>query len=220
VHIPLRSEAEVFRLVVIVGGAAAVVIAVTLLTRPAVGAVLAAAFIGVGVGLAWRNSRGAEPRSAEIADRPADATYRILVVANETVGGRALLEEIRNRAKGRDAEIRVVTPALTRSQLQHWASDVDEALAEAEVRRRDSVRAIETAGLRARCEVGDEDPNVAIEDALREFPADEIVISTHPPERSRWLERGVVEKARNEVDLPITHVVVDLAAESSVAARA
>ena len=69
-------------------------------------------------------------------------------------------------------------------------------------------------GLRAKGEIGDSDPNVAIEDALRVFPADEIVISTHPPQRSRWLERGVVERAREEIDLPVTHVVVDLAAEA------
>jgi GABA permease len=55
---------------------------------------------------------------------------------------------------------------------------------------------------------------VAIEDALRVFPADEILISTHPPHRSRWLEHGVVERAREEIDLPITHLVVDLTAEA------
>ncbi len=75
---------------------------------------------------------------------------------------------------------------------------------------------IERLGLRAKGEIGDSDPNTAIEDALRAFPADEIVISTHPPERSHWLERGVVERAREEIDLPVTHVVVDLAAEPSV----
>jgi GABA permease len=80
------------------------------------------------------------------------------------------------------------------------------------------VRAIEALGLRARGEVGDSEPNLAIEDALATFPADEVIISTHPPERSRWLERGVVERARAEVDLPITHVVTDLEAEA--AARA
>ena len=47
------------------------------------------------------------------------------------------------------------------------------------------------------------------------FPADEIVISTHPPRASRWLERGVVHRARDEIDLPITHVVVDLDAEGA-----
>jgi GABA permease len=135
------------------------------------------------------------------------------VVANETVGGRALLEEIRNRCRGRDSEILVITPALTASRAAHWASDVDEAIELARQRMELSLIEIERLGLNARGEIGDSEPNVAIEDALRGFPADEIVISTHPPERSRWLERGVVERAREEIDLPITHVVVDLSAE-------
>jgi hypothetical protein len=54
---------------------------------------------------------------------------------------------------------------------------------------------------------------MAIEDALRIFAADEIVISTLPPGESRWLEHDVVERTRREVDLPMTHVVVDLQAE-------
>jgi hypothetical protein len=71
-----------------------------------------------------------------------------------------------------------------------------------------------------RAEVGDPDPNMAIEDALRMFPADEIVISTLPPGESKWLEHDVVERTRREVDLPMTHVVVDLEADrASVAPR-
>ena len=50
---------------------------------------------------------------------------------------------------------------------------------------------------------------------LAGFPADEVIISTHPPQRSRWLERGVVDRARRDVDLPVTHVVVDLEAEAA-----
>ena len=151
--------------------------------------------------------------------RGGDGRHRLLVVANETVGGEALLEEIGNRCRGRDCEILVVTPALAASRAAHWASDVDEAIELARQRMELSVIEIERAGLKARGEVGDSDPNVAIEDALRVFPADEIVISTHPPERSRWLEHGVVERARDEIDLPVTHVVVDLEAEASAPSR-
>jgi hypothetical protein len=210
-HNPLRSEADAFRMVVIVGSGAASVIALALLTRPVLGVVLAAALIGLGAGLAWRGSRGSETRRAVIAEGDGGA-HRVLVVANQTVGGRALMREIESRCKGRNAEILVVTPALT-SQLKHWVSDVDEAIEDAERRRDETVRAIQALGLSARGDVGDSEPNVAIEDALRVFPADEVIISTHPPERSRWLERGVVERARREVDLPVTHVVVDLEAE-------
>jgi hypothetical protein len=219
-HYPLRSEADAFRLVVIIVVAAGAVTALALLIRPAVGAILAAALLGLGLGLAWRGARGSEPRLTEIAASPADGRHRILVVANETVGGKALLGEIRNRARGRECEILVVTPALTRSQLRHWVSDIDEALEEAERRREQSVGAIQSEGLRVRSEVGDCDPNLAIESALLRFAADEMIISTHPPERSRWLERGVVERARRDIDLPITHVIVDLEAEKAVAPAA
>ena len=67
-------------------------------------------------------------------------------------------------------------------------------------------------------EVGDAYPLTAIEDALRIFGADEVIISTHPEGRSQWLERGVVRAARERFDVPITHVVVDLLAEHEEAA--
>lgn len=217
-HNPLRSEAEMFRLVVIIGLGCAAVIALASITEPVYGAILLAAEIGVGIGLALRGSRGTLPRRTEVA-KGSDATYRVLVVANETVGGRALLEEIKNRCKGRESEILVVVPALTSSRLEYIAHDVDAALAEARTRLDQSLATMAAAGLVARGEVGDHhDPNTAIEDALREFPADEVIISTHPPERSKWLERGVVARARRDIPLPVTHVVVDLEAEDGRAA--
>lgn len=214
-HNPLRSEAEMFRVVVIVGGGCGAVIALALLTEPVYGAILLAAELGVGIGLLWRGSRGSLPREAEVASGDASA-YRVLVVANETVAGRALLDEIRNRTKGRRSEIFVVVPAMASSRLGHLAHDVDAEIAEARARLADSLRAMEAAGLRARGEVGDHhDANGAIEDALREFAADEVIISTHPPERSKWLERGVVERARRDLPLPVSHVVVDLEDEAA-----
>ena len=219
-HNPLRSERDVFRAVVIIAIALGAVIALTLLTRPAVGAALLALEIGVGIGLLWRGAQGALPRQAEVAHRD-DPVYRVLVLANETVGGQALLAELENRVKGRNSEILVVVPALTSSPLEHWSSDVDGALDEARERLDSSLAAMASAGLHARGHVGDHhEPDASLEDALRDFPADEVVISTHPPERSRWLERGVVARARKEVPLPITHVVVDLNAEARQAAPA
>ncbi len=219
-HNPVRSERDVFRAVVIIGIGAAAVIALTLLTRPAVGAALLAAEVGLGVGLLWRGAQGTLRQPAEVARRE-DPTYRVLVLANETVGGRALLAEIQNRCKGRSSEILVVVPALTSSRMEHWASDVDGALEEARRRLDESLRTMAAAGIRASGMVGDHhEPNASLEDALRTFPADEVIISTHPPERSRWLERGVVERAREEIPLPITHVVVDLEAEARAAAQA
>jgi GABA permease len=114
--------------------------------------------------------------------------------------------------------VRIVVPALTSSRLEYLAHDVDTAIAEAQARLDRSLRTISSAGLRAEGEVGDHhDPNVAIEDALASFAADEVLISTHPPDRSRWLERGVVERAEREIPLPVTHVIVDLEAERTSA---
>jgi hypothetical protein len=186
----------------------------TLLTRPVFGVVLAAALIGFGAGIAYRGARGSLPRSVPLT-RGGDGKHRVLVVANQTVGGEALMSEIRDRCRNRTCEILVVTPALASSRASHWASDIDEAMELARQRMELSLIAIDELGLKARGEIGDSDPNVAIEDALRVFPADEIVISTHPPERSRWLEHGVVDRAREQIDLPITHVVVDLVAEGA-----
>jgi GABA permease len=211
-HNPLRNEAEVFRAVVIVGIGAALVIALALLTGGPVGAIVFFVLVGSGAAYLWRRAQGTETTQTPVASTEPD-THRILVIANETVAGRDLLEEIRTRGKGKRAEVLVVTPALTKSQLQHWASDTDDAKRAAEHRLEDSLATLREAGLDARGGVGDEDPNVALGDALREFGADEVIISTHPPDRSRWLERGVVIKAREEVPLPVTHVVVDLEAE-------
>jgi nucleotide-binding universal stress UspA family protein len=135
------------------------------------------------------------------------------VVANETVVGRALRDEVVSRAREGDAEVLVVSPALN-SRLRHWTSDEDEARAAAQDRLDESLSALAADEVEARGRVGDDDPIQAIEDSLRVFGADEIVISTHPPGRSNWLERGVVERAGEKFDLPIVHVVVDLEREA------
>jgi len=210
-HNPLRSEADAFRWVIVIGLAAASVIALTLLTRPAIGVVWLALLIGFGVGFGYRAARGSLLQNVEVT-RGGDGKFRLLVVANETVHGAELLGEIRERCRDRRAEVMLVTPALAASRADHWASDIDAAIELARQRMELSLIEIRQLGLKAKGEIGDSDPNMAIEDALRVFAADEIVISTHPPERSRWLEQGVVDKARERIDLPITHVVVDLSA--------
>jgi hypothetical protein len=145
--------------------------------------------------------------------RPSGANERrILVVANETVGGEMLRQMILSKAEGVDEQVLVVVPALN-SPLRHWASDEDSARAAAAERLEQSLLRLKQAGVEASGEVGDGDPLQAMEDALRTFGADEIVISTHPEGKSHWLERGVVEKARERFVVPITHVVTDLEAE-------
>ena len=139
------------------------------------------------------------------------AERRILVVANETVAGRELLEHLHAVADGPDTHVLGVAPALN-TRLRHLFADVDRAREEAEVRLTGSIQSLRAEGITARGAIGDSDPVRAIEDALFEFEADEIVISTHPPDRSNWLEKKAVERAREKFSQPITHIVVDLAA--------
>jgi len=106
----------------------------------------------------------------------------------------------------------VVVPALN-ARLKHWTSDEDEARAAADRRLQASLVELGRSGVVAHGEVGDADPVQALEDGVRSFGPDEIIISTHPEGRSHWLESGVVTRARERFDVPITHVVVDLEAE-------
>ena len=111
-------------------------------------------------------------------------------------------------------------PAPTAIELEHgsplFLDQLIGALREEPAAPRDDASpGLAEMGVSARGAIGDGDPLQALEDALREFPADEIVVSTHPPGRSHWLEQGVVEQARLRYDVPVTHVVVDLAAAES-----
>jgi hypothetical protein len=135
---------------------------------------------------------------------------RILLLANETVGAEPVIERIKQLVGDEQAEVFVVAPALTSSPLKMAAGDVDDAIEAARRRLEASLHAIRERGFGATGEVGDSDPTLALEDALRRFPPDEVVISTHPPGRSQWLEQDVVEKARTRLEVPVTHVVVDM----------
>jgi nucleotide-binding universal stress UspA family protein len=208
---PFRSEAEAFSFVLV---------SVALFAAVAVAGILGGGWVALGVFLAlalgvWAGMYlRSEPgvREQAVWARQPTATHRVLVIANETVAGRALRDEVRHRTAGRDAEVLVVCPALN-SPLRHWVSDEDEARAKAQERLDESLAALAEDGLEATGRVGDADPLQAIEDALRAFGADEVIVSTHPPGRSNWLERDVIARARERFDLPITHVVVDLERE-------
>jgi hypothetical protein len=208
---PFRSEAEAFRFLIRTIAYFAV-IAVAALINTWLG--VAVFVIATGVIVWWLFFRGDPKRPIQTAParHGGEGERLILVVANETVGGATLRERIRERSEGARAEVLVVAPALN-SPIRHWASDEDGARAVAEARLRESLSLLRAGGVSARGEVGDAEPLQAIEDALRTFGADEIIISTHPEGRSQWLERGVVSAARERFAVPITHVVVDLDAD-------
>jgi nucleotide-binding universal stress UspA family protein len=208
---PFRTEESAFRfLVLTIAYGALIVIGSKINTWIGL-----AVFVVETAIVAWwllTQGRREQPILQAPASHPA-GERRILVIANETVGGGPLLNEIRRRSEGVNEHVLVVVPALN-SPLKHWVSDEDGAREAAQQRLEASLATMREAGIDATGEVGDGDPLQAIEDALRTFAPDELVISTHPEGKSNWLERGVVEGARQRFALPVTHVVVDLNAQS------
>lgn len=204
---PFRSEQAAFRLVWVTVGYF-VLIGVGWKIDRWLG--LAVFIVLTGAGIVWIMRRGR--RTPPVREAPAASPpneHRVLVVANETVGGAELLEELRRRAADGRTVVFVVCPALN-SHVRHWTSDEDGARSAANERLIASLLTMRAAGLDATGEIGDADPLQAIEDALRTFRPDELVVSTHPPGRSHWLERDVVERARERFAIPLDHVIVDL----------
>jgi biopolymer transport protein ExbD len=136
---------------------------------------------------------------------------RILVVANETVAGKPLIDAIRSRAEGQDVHAHVISP---QNQPKHGYVIYDEHVREAAENRLSMTLALlREAGIEADGEVMDPDPYAAVMDALGEEDYDEIVISTHPETRSGWLREGLVDRVRRAARRPVEHVVVDLDSE-------
>jgi hypothetical protein len=129
---------------------------------------------------------------------------RILVIATSSVGADEIDETVERRF-GRDAEVHVVAPTSQLSRLQWLTNEEDDARQDAEARAGEVADAL--PGETVAAGAGDADPLQAIDDALRLFPADEIVVLTKGDEAT-WLESGSVESARERFDLPVTRLVV------------
>jgi len=125
---------------------------------------------------------------------------RILVVTTATAP-KAEVELIVRAHAGEDAEIHVIAPASKISWLDRLTNAEDDARADA-AERADA--ASEAVDQKSEPHVGDVDPLQAIEDALRMFPADEIVVLTAPEEKATWLEQGLGEDAQKRFSVPVT----------------
>jgi GABA permease len=170
--------------------------------------VTALVLLGLGVLAAAARRRRHPPAfdaPATSRARPAGTSdrYRVLVVADETLGAGAFRSEVAPHAGDRPVEAYVVAPAL-RSRLAHWTGD-DSQRDEAESHLAATLGELESEGIRARGEIGSDDPIQAADDALRVFEADEVVFVTGSGP-DNWLERDVLELARERYDVPVTHV--------------
>jgi hypothetical protein len=132
----------------------------------------------------------------------------VLLVKIAEIEGDALRERVRQHLGGEEARIRVVTPASKIGVLEWLSSDVDAARVEAGERAHEAADALgESPTKEVDAEVGDVDPVQAIEDALRTFPADELLLVTPTEDEKEWLEKGTSRAALERFTLPITQIV-------------
>jgi hypothetical protein len=217
---PIRSEAEAYRLVLLTALAFALVVAVTLVGGFLLGVLTWVLLTGAAAFSYLRAGRRKRPVPTAPPHRGAPDERRVLVLANRVLDDgtpvtERLVEEIQESTAGYRARVNVVYP-LPVSAVRHWASDVDSAAEEAENVLDGAVAVLRAHGLEARGEVGDDDPLQAIEDSLRTFGADAIIVVTHAEPHDHELDRTVVERARERFALPITQVVVSDGAPAHV----
>jgi hypothetical protein len=135
----------------------------------------------------------------------------VLVVANETLGGRELVDAVRERAAQGDVRFVLCVPQnRPRAGLVIYADSVHDA---AQVRVDLALEFLRSEGIDAIGEVGDPDPYSATIDAVHEHHPDEILISTYPETRSGWLRHDLLERVRAATGLPVEHIVNDIDVE-------
>ena len=131
----------------------------------------------------------------------------ILVVANETIGGKPLIEAVRRHAAEQDTRFVLCVP---QTRPRNGLVIHDDAMFDAAQIRVDlAVGFVRSEGMDATGEVGDSDPYAATMDAVHEHRPDAIIISTYPESRSGWLRRDLIDRVRYGTGVPVEHVVAD-----------
>lgn len=212
-RLPIRSETDAFRFAY----GFALVIGISLLLGYGLAPLWGIGFFtAVALGLLVWDVASVDPERRPYLTEAAEAgsaardKRRILVIANEALAGKTLREELLRRGEPRPV-LEVVAPMLP-SRTHLMVSDIDREREEAQERLEATLAWAREQGFEAEGQVGDpNDPLAAIGDELRLLGAEELIIANHPPERANWLEYGILEHVRNEIDIPITQVVVDRA---------
>jgi hypothetical protein len=211
-RMPFKTESDAFRVAVALGLVGAASILLGVLASRAYGIVLFAAGIAAGVvfELAGRETdRGTALREAADAPHPHGTTrgkHHILVVAGERLAGEELGRKLRAEG-GPDVELDVLVPILA-SRSHQLAGDIDRERDEAQQRLEASLAWATEQGLAATGEVGDSDPLMAIEDELRDFGVDEVVIVRHARERRSWLANRMLGYLTKELAVPVREILV------------
>ncbi len=134
----------------------------------------------------------------------------VLVIANETVGGASLIDALQARAGEGPLRVTVLSPVNAPRQGYVVYEDTRRAAAGRRLDR--TLERLQAAGIAAHGLVVESDPADAVRDALAQLEPrpSEIVVSTHPLQKSGWLRRNVLDRIRGVAgDLPVDHVVVE-----------
>jgi hypothetical protein len=211
-RLPFKTETDAFRVAVALGLVAGASLLVGLLASRAYGVVVFAAGVAAGITfeLAGRET-GRGSALQEAVDAPhlhgaSGETRHVLVVTSVKLAGDELRRELA-AAGGAGLELDVLAPILA-SRSHYWASDLDREREEARERLEASLAWAAEQGFAAKGEVGDADPLVAIEDELRDFGADEVIVVTHSGERTSWLANRMLGHLARELDVPVREVAL------------
>jgi len=210
-RVPLKTEGDAFRMAVALGLVAGAALLVGWLAAAKYGIVLFAAGVAAGVvfELAGRGAaRGAWSEAAYGPHRDAASggERHVLVVASAALAGEALRQAL-SGVGAAAVKLDVLAPILA-SRAHYWASDVDRERAEARERLARSLAWAAEHGFDARGEIGDADALLAIEDELRDFGADEVIVTTHAGERRSWLADRMLAQLGRELDVPVREIAV------------
>ena len=132
---------------------------------------------------------------------------KILALVSEAISADTLRSAV-GTDTANDAEVLVVAPALN-SRKRFFLADPDPAIERAEEVQAETVDRLDDGGIDAAGDTGEEDPLLALQDALATYEADEIVLFTHANDERNWLEEGLVEKAKERFSVPVRHMVVE-----------
>jgi hypothetical protein len=131
---------------------------------------------------------------------------KLLVLTPEPVDANVLRSTLGEEVEG--AEVLVVSPATNQSKLAFWVSDSDAAIGEAETAQNETVERLEEEGVEATGDTGESEPAVALQDALATFPADRIVVFSHPESDRDYREDKGLADAEERFGVPVTHAVI------------
>lgn len=210
-RIPFKTETDAFRVAAALGLLLGVSIIVGAVSSPPYGVVVFAAGCAAGLvfELSGRETVDHALREAASAPHPhgsGPGKRHVLVVAERALAGEELSRQLQPEP-GITVELDVLSPVMA-SRAHHWAGDVDREREQAQVRLEASLAWAVQHGFVARGEVGDPDAMGAIEDELRDFGADEVIIVTHPSERTSWLANRMLSHLKRQLEVPVREIVM------------